>query len=58
MEAAAAEFATNGIADVVTVMQRDIEGCGFPSSLHGTADGMTPFPQNTSSERGDACPHV
>lgn len=39
-EAAASEFKANGIAHVVTITHRDTEGCGFPESLDGAADGV------------------
>lgn len=35
-----AEFKANGLGDVVTVTQRDIEENGFPEEQHGKADGV------------------
>eukprot|EP00884_Botryococcus_braunii_P019320 jgi/Botrbrau1/6071/Bobra.177_1s0011.2 len=34
------EFRANGLQDVVTVQQRDIQASGFPADLHGTADAV------------------
>lgn len=39
-EAAAEEFAANGLSGVITTQQRDIEALGFPEALAGTADGV------------------
>ena len=39
-EAAADEFASNGLSGVVTTLQRDIETLGFPEALAGQADGV------------------
>ncbi|KAL6778625.1 hypothetical protein ACKKBF_B15500 [Auxenochlorella protothecoides x Auxenochlorella symbiontica] len=34
------DFAANGLSDVITVQHRNIEESGFPSDLHGKADGL------------------
>lgn len=39
-EAAAKEFASNGLSSVITTQQRDIEALGFPEALAGKADGV------------------
>ena len=39
-EQAAAEFASHGLVDLVSVQQRDIEALGFPPDLHGIADAV------------------
>ena len=39
-EEAAVEFSANGLAGVVSTVQRDIEALGFPEDLHGCADGV------------------